>query len=126
MKKGYNLLMDVNNTVRAKLYVMYPGDESLMIYEEYPYEGPKPIMINPETGVLWMKLKMVANRPNWRPLIHNYSSKFRYQITEELGAEWEVCSNKNSKQDYVILKAKYIFCPDFHLQDAFRKTLWNR
>ena len=58
MKEGHTIGMEVNNTVKAKLFVFYPGDESLMIYDEYPYDAPKPIQINPEIGILWLKINV--------------------------------------------------------------------
>ena len=67
--------MTVNNTARAKLFALYPGDEILMVFDEYPYNAPKPIMINPETGSLWVKLKIMAKKKEWNVLDHHYTSK---------------------------------------------------
>ena len=76
--------MSVNNTVTTKLFVIYPGDESLMIYNDYPYDPPKPIMINPESGIQWLKLKMVAKTPHWSPLIPEFTSKSLDKMVTEI------------------------------------------
>ena len=66
--------MSVNNTEKAKLYLFHPGDEILMVYDEYPYDKPEPIPINPENGYLWIKLKMTALTKSWR-VENRYASK---------------------------------------------------
>ena len=56
---------------------MYPGDEILMVYDEYPYEAQKPIVIDPETALLWVKLKIAATEKNWKSLDPKYTSKLQ-------------------------------------------------
>ena len=95
----------VSNTQRAKLYVMYPGDEILMIYGDYPYEAPQPILINPETGLLWLKLKIVASKKNWKPLLPNYASEI---CDKEIYCPFSGCCfiNRRSKKFSLCLNSK--------------------
>ena len=67
--------MAVNNTVGAKLFAVYPGDEIFIVYNVYPYGQPKPIPINPKVGNMRLELKLVANRYDWGPLDHQYASE---------------------------------------------------
>ena len=70
----------VNNTVKAKLFLLHPGDENLMVYEEYPYEAPQPININPESASLWIKLKIIAKTKDWK-------------MDNQFASEWLLYSN---------------------------------
>ena len=75
MRAGEVVMLAVNNTVKAKLYIIYPEEDILMVYEGYPSDRPQPIMINPETAMLAIKLRMVSKTPDWRQLNHKYTSE---------------------------------------------------
>ena len=81
MKKGSFLTMVVNNTVNAKLYLMHPGDENLMIYDDFPYKPPMPIWIKPEIGLLMLKLKIIAKKKNWK-IKQDYTGNPHYGIKD--------------------------------------------
>ena len=70
------LIMEVNNTQRAKLYMFYPGDEILMVYDEYPYPVPKPMSIDTENAFTWLQLKIVATKKEWSIDKEGFTSKF--------------------------------------------------
>ena len=59
------MLLRVNNTVKAKLYLFYPGDEVLMIEDNYPYPDPVPIMIDPEIRFSWVEMTITARKMDW-------------------------------------------------------------
>ena len=66
MKKGSYLKMVVNNTVKAHLYLIHPGDELLMAYDFYPYKPPIPILISPESAILMLHLRIIAKKTDWK------------------------------------------------------------
>ena len=57
--------MWLNNTKRTKLFVLHPGDEVFMVFDEYPYDTPTPIVVDPDNAYLWLKLRMIAKRKQW-------------------------------------------------------------
>ena len=65
----------MNNTETAKLYLLHPGDEVLMVYDEFPYEKPESIPIRRGNVYLWIKLKMTATKKAWK-VNGKYTSKF--------------------------------------------------
>ena len=67
--------MKVNNTVRAKLYIVYPGEEDLLVYDSNPSDTPKSVTINPVTSFLWVKMTMIAKKTEWKAMNQNYASK---------------------------------------------------
>ena len=80
MKRESYLWMVVNNTVRAQLYLLHPGDETLMIHDDYPYKPPTPVLISPESGYLNLKLKMFAKKKDWK-IRHDFvGKKFKYKF----------------------------------------------
>ena len=88
MRAGEVVMLAVNNTVKAKLYIIYPGEEIIMVYEGYPSGKPQPIMVNPETAFLGVKLRMVSKKPDWRPLDHKYASKLKKNFSTNKKTHW--------------------------------------
>ena len=55
----------VNNTQKVKLFLFYPDDEILSIYDWYPYDVPKPIIIDPDSAQTYLTVSLKAIRDDW-------------------------------------------------------------
>ena len=58
-------MLVVNNTSRKKLFLFYPEDEILSIYDWYPYDLPKPVVIDPDRAQTYLTLSAKATKEDW-------------------------------------------------------------
>ena len=65
MLSGNTLRIRVNNTVGVKLFMFYPGDEILTIFDYYPYSLIQPIVIDPQNAETFIMMKLRARREDW-------------------------------------------------------------
>ena len=59
----------VNNTQKTKMFLFYPEDEVLSIYDWYPYDLPKPVRIDPDSAQTYLTISVKATKDDWN--IHN-------------------------------------------------------
>ena len=65
MKSGETLMLVVNNTQKVKLFLFYPDDEIMSIYDWYPYDVPKPIIIDPDSAQTYLTVSLKAIKDDW-------------------------------------------------------------